>query len=218
MKKHDFGGLFIAFEGLDGSGSSTQVGLLTGRLKDDGYPAFETKEPTNNIIGGLIRGQLTHDWTSSMECLQLLFAADRAHHLHREISPGLKEKKIIITDRYFFSTIAFGSLEIDKKWLMSLNEKFILPDITFLIKVPPKECVKRMQSSRFELELFEQEQKLTKVWQTYHWLSQEFKNVYVLDGTQSRAQIAGEVFEITKRFLKRKKIERKETLLNLKKK
>lgn len=218
MKKHDFGGLFIAFEGLDGSGSSTQVGLLTGRLKEEGYSAFETKEPTNNIVGGLIRGQLTHDWSSSMECLQLLFAADRAHHLHREIIPALKDKKIIATDRYFFSTIAFGSLEIDRKWLMTLNERFILPDITFLIKVPPKECVKRMQSSRFELELFEQEQKLTKVWQTYHWLSQEFKNVYVLDGTQSRAQIAGEVYEITRRLLKRKKIEPRESLLNLKKK
>jgi dTMP kinase len=218
MKRHDFGGLFIAFEGLDGSGSSTQVGLLVNRLRDNGYPAYETKEPTNNIVGGLIRGQLTHDWSSSMECLQLLFAADRAHHLYREILPNLNDKKIIVSDRYFFSTIAFGSLELDKKWLMSLNEKFILPDITFLIKVPPKECVRRMQSSRFELELFEQEQKLTKVWQIYHWLSVQFKNVYVLDGMQSRAQIAGEVYEITKRFLRRKNIERKESLLNLKKK
>jgi len=217
MKRHDFEGLFIAFEGLDGSGSSTQVDFLTDKLREEGYPAHATKEPTNNIIGGLIRGQLTHDWSSSMECLQLLFAADRAHHLYREIIPGLKDKKIVISDRYFFSTVAFGSLELDRDWLMSLNEKFILPDITFLIKVLPKECVKRMQSSRFELELFEQEQKLKKVWQTYHWLSENFKNVYVIDGMQSRQQIAGEVYEITKRFLRKRNIERKETLLNLKK-
>ncbi len=218
MKKNDFGGLFIAFEGLDGSGSSTQVNLLADKLKEEGYSAFVTKEPTNNIIGGLIRGQLTHDWSSSMECLQLLYAADRAHHLHREIIPALKNNKIMISDRYFFSTVAFGSLELDTKWLMMLNEKFPQPDITFLIKVPPKECVRRMQASRFELELFEQEQKLVKVWQTYHWLSGQFKNVYVLDGMQSRAQIAGEVFEITKRFLRRRDIQREENLLNLKKK
>lgn len=188
--------MFIAFEGLDGSGSSTQVGLLTNKLKKQGYKVFATKEPTNNIIGGLIRGQLTHDWKSSMECLQLLFAADRAHHLHREIIPAINDGKIIISDRYFFSTIAFGSIESDREWLLSLNERFILPDLTFLIKVPAKECLKRMTNTRFELELFEQEAKLKKVWSHYDWLSKNFANVYVIDGAKPIDEISKEIFSI----------------------
>lgn len=204
MKKNNFGGLFVAFEGLDGSGSSTQVNRLVENLRSDGLKSYQTKEPTNNIIGGLIRGQLTGDWRAGMECLQLLFAADRAHHLDREIIPALKKGKIIISDRYFFSTIAFGSIDVDKQWLLTLNEQFIYPDIIFLIKVPPKICVQRMQENRLELELFEEEQKLNKIWKTYEWLANEFKNVFILDGSKSREQIAGEVHEIVKKAIKKK--------------
>jgi len=213
MKRNAYKGLFIVFEGLDGSGQSTQAEFLVSRLREEGYPAFATKEPTNNVIGGLIRGQLTHDWKTGMECLQLLFAADRAHHLNREITPALKGGKIIVSDRYFFSTVAYGSLDLDREWLLGLNEKFVYPDLTFLLKVPPKDCLKRIQGSRFELELFEQEQNLRRVWQTYDWLSKKFHKVCVLDGTQSRVQIAGEVFELVRRELKRKSIESKKNLV-----
>jgi len=207
MKKNSYPGLFIAFEGLDGSGSSTQVDLLTSKLRDTGFDAFATKEPTNNVIGGLIRGQLTRDWKSSMECLQLLFSADRAHHLYREIIPALKQGKVVSSDRYFFSTIAFGSLELDREWLLALNSKFILPDIIFLIKVSPSECVRRMNASRFELELFEESKKLQKVWRVYDWLAKNFPNVVVVDGTRSRTQISEEIFLIVKKYLKKKDVE-----------
>lgn len=216
FKKNSYEGLFIVFEGLDGSGSSTQASMLSSKLRENGYVAFSTKEPTNNIIGGLIRGQLTHDWSASLECLELLFAADRAHHLDREIIPALKDKRIIISDRYFFSTVAFGSLELDKNWLIELNRQFIYPDITFILKVPAKDCIKRMKKSRFEMELFEEEKKLTKTWHTYAWLAENYPNVYVIDGTQSINQIHGEVYEIIKGFLKKKKIEGKTNLLNFK--
>jgi len=213
MKKNPHKGLFIVFEGLDGSGQSTQADLLSSRIKDEGYKLHLTKEPTNNIIGGLIRGQLTNDWHTSMECLQLLFAADRAHHLDREIIPALKDSRILICDRYFMSTVAFGSLDLEKEWLLELNRKFIYPDIVFLLKVPPKICLQRMQESRFELELFEQEQKLQKVWNGYDYLAKNFKNVYVIDGTQSRAQIAGEVFEIVKKLIRKKNLQGKKNLV-----
>ena len=133
MIKHAFKGKFIVFEGLDGAGSSTQIELLSRSLKKRGSDAIVTKEPTNNIVGGIIRGQLTGDWKSSMECLQLLFAADRAHHLERLILPALKDKKVVLSDRYFFSTVAFGSLDIDKDWLLALNSRFVLPDLTILL-------------------------------------------------------------------------------------
>lgn len=214
MKKNNYDGMLIVFEGLDGSGSSTQVDLLVKNLKSLGYPAFGTKEPTNNIVGGLIRGQLTGDWKAGMECLQLLFAADRAHHLDREIKPALKQGKIIVSDRYYFSTVAFGSLELDRDWLIRLNEKFIYPDLTFLIKVSPKECLRRMKLSRNELELFEQEKKLKKVWAAYSWLAKNNKNVFMIEGEKSISQISLEVFEITKKILKRKKVKQDKNLFS----
>ncbi|MCK4807998.1 MAG: dTMP kinase [Candidatus Aenigmarchaeota archaeon] len=190
-------GMFIVFEGLDGSGSSTQVSLLQKALRKAGYTAHITKEPTNNLIGGLIRGQLTKDWKTGPECLQLLFAADRAHHLEREILPGVEKGCVVISDRYYFSTMAFGGIDIDMDWLKKLNEKFKVPDLSFFIKVPARECVKRISDSRFEFELFEEEKKLERVWKNYDILAKDFDNVHVIDGTQSVEEVHEEILAIT---------------------
>ena len=156
-----------------------------------------TKEPTNNIIGGLIRGQLTGDWKTRPECLQLLFAADRSHHLEKEVIPLLKDGATVISDRYFFSTIAFGATEIaDKEWLAEINKPFLLPDLTFLIKVSPKVCLQRIKGDRFSVELFEKEESLTKVWQNYEELAEKFADVYIIDGEKSIEEIFGEIKSI----------------------
>jgi dTMP kinase len=208
MQKNPYPGKFIAFEGLDGSGSSTQTSLLHNWLNQTsqkfslGRPqAHLTKEPTNNIIGGLIRGQLTSDWKTRPECLQLLFAADRAHHLEKEIIPILKKGLTVISDRYAFSTIAYGASEIqDKDWLVGINKPFILPDLTFFIKVSPKVCLQRIRKNRFHLELFEKEQSLIRVWQTYEELAQQFENSYIIDGEKP----IEEVFEEAKNLVRLK--------------
>lgn len=196
MKKHNYSGNLVVFEGLDGSGSSTQVKLLADNLTKEGLDCYTTKEPTNNLIGGLIRGQLTGEWQIGMEGLQLLFAADRAHHLKREVIPALESGKTIICDRYLFSSIAFGALELNQDWLVKINEKFILPDLTIILKVSPDKCIKRMKESRLGLEFFEEKKKLEKVWQNYRWLASEFKNVEVVDGERSIDKIGKEVLEI----------------------
>lgn len=127
MYKNPYTGKFIAFEGLDGAGSTTQAGKLTVYLKERLKKVHLTKEPTNNLIGGLIRGQLTKEWRTGPECLQLLFTADRAHHLEKEVIPLLKQEITVITDRYFFSSVAFGSLGIDDRdWLRKMLEKSYL--------------------------------------------------------------------------------------------
>lgn len=190
MQKNPYPGKFIVFEGLDGSGSTTQASELRDFLNKApskfvlGRPLVHlTKEPTNNIIGGLIRGQLTSDWKTQPECLQLLFAADRSHHLEKEIIPLLSDGVTVITDRYFLSTVAYGALEIkDMDWLIELNKHFISPDITFLLKVSPKTCIERIRKDRFSIELFEKEEALTKIWQNYEELAKRFENVYIIDG------------------------------------
>lgn len=209
MQKNPYPGKFIVLEGLDGSGQSTQGGRLVDFLNSSkdkfrfGLPgAHLTKEPTNNLIGGLIRGQLTHNWKSTPECLQLLFAADRAHHLEKEIIPLLEKGIWVISDRYFFSTIAYGWLEIsDWQWLKVINSHFLLPDLTILLKVSSRVCVERMKKARFGIELFEKEQVLKKVWQGYEKLAKEFDNVYTINGEQSVEKVFSEIEKIITKIL-----------------
>ncbi|KKT76388.1 MAG: putative thymidylate kinase [Parcubacteria group bacterium GW2011_GWF2_44_7] len=191
-------GKFIVFEGLDGSGQSTQIGLLDAYLKSKGVKTHLTTEPTNNIIGGLIRGILTHQWSLSNTGIQLLYCADRAHHLESEVLPAMAKGNVVISSRYFFSTIAYGSLDNDTEWLKKINEKFILPDMTFFIKVSPKVCMRRINGSRFRTEFFEKEKKLKKIYQAYLRLgeSKEYKNFYVINGEQAVEEVSGEIKKI----------------------
>lgn len=201
MSKNPYPGKFIVFEGLDGSGSTTQAGMLYNFFNQQqdklvlGHSrAHLTKEPTNNIIGGLIRGQLTNSWKTGPECLQLLFTADRAFHLEKEVIPLLEKGVTVVCDRYFMSTIAFGSLEInDTDWLTEINKPFILPDLTFLIKVSPKVCIDRIRKTRFHIELFEKEEALARVWQNYEELAKRFENNYIINGERSIEEVFDDV-------------------------
>ncbi|MDD5652374.1 MAG: dTMP kinase, partial [Candidatus Moranbacteria bacterium] len=134
-------GKFIVFEGLDGSGQSTQISFLEKYLRDKGEKFHTTSEPSGSLIGGLIRSVLAKQWTLSNTGIQLLYAADRAHHLESEVRPALEKGNHVISSRYYFSTFAFGSLENDVEWLEKINEKFPAPDITIYIKVSPEECI-----------------------------------------------------------------------------
>ncbi len=177
-------GKFVVIEGLDGSGASTQAAMLSEYLASSGYKALVTKEPTNNLIGGLIRGQLTHEWKSNPECLQLLFAADRSHHLEKEIIPALEQGFIVISDRYMYSSLAFGSIDCDMDWLKSINSKFMVPDVSIILDVPPETYVERIGRSRAGFELFEDKSKLEKVRRAFDLLSKEYPGVAAIDGTQ----------------------------------
>ena len=203
MQKNPYKGKFIVFDSLDGAGNSTQVKLLADYLNKIGKRTHITKEPTSGLIGGLIKSQLTHDWKSSQICLQLLFSADRAYHLEKEVVPLLKKGINVISDRYFFSTMAYGNLEInDLNWLIEINKKFILPDLTFFLKVSPKICIERIKKDRFEITLFEKEKVLEKVWQNYEILAKKFENVFIIDGEREIEKIAKEIRKIVKKKLK----------------
>ena len=197
-------GFFVSFEGLDGSGCSTQAFFLNRHFVLKKRACLLTKEPTNNLIGGLIRGQLTNEWKSSMECLQLLFAGDRAHHLEKEIDPALKKNFVVISDRYKLSSIAFGSLESDVDWLIKINEKFKDPDLTILLKVSPETCIKRIKS-RPSFELFEEKKKLEKVWDVYKGFVGE--NVVLVDGEKTIEEIHEEIVKIVNEKIKGKEVE-----------
>ena len=201
MKKNPYPGKFVVFEGLDGSGTTTQANLLFKYFKKQGKKVYLTGEPTRSLIGGLIEGQIAGDWQSSPECLQLLFTADRAHHLEKGIIPLLKKGITVICTRYILSTLAYGNSDIkDEKWLMEINKKFVWPDITFLLKVSPKTCIQRIKKERFHKELFEKEEKLKKVFKNYLKFAKKLKNIYIIDGEKPIKEVFEEIRKIYEKY------------------
>ncbi len=194
--------MFIAFEGLDGSGSSTQTRMLVERLERTNHPALLTAEPTSHPTGRMIRDILQHKFEVAPETLQLLYTADRAEHLRLDILPAQKEGKTVVTSRYLFSTIAFGSYGVpDIEWLKQLNRLYPLPDLTFLFKLDPEECMRRIQVRGEALELFEKAEKLRAIWKTYEILAQQYPNFHVIDASKSIDEIADMIWGIVEKKL-----------------
>ncbi len=132
---------FIVFEGLDGSGKTTQARLLHDRIRNVlKEKVLYTFEPTNNDIGRLIRQYLKGEISLDPKSLPYLFAADRALHLYDDIIPELQHSHVIC-DRYILSSYAYQP-EIAK----SLNEKFPSPDLTFYLRVSPEFALERMKT------------------------------------------------------------------------
>lgn len=204
MAKNEYRGLFIALEGLDGSGASIQAASLAGYLEKQGYRTLLTHEPTNNLIGGMIKAHLSDEWRLDPRGLQLMFAADRSQHLEREIIPALQAGKIVLIDRYILSSIAYGSHNNPAllSWLEAMNQPFVTPDLTFVIRVRPSICVMRMEQSRYEkLSMFRKESILADVWKVYESLAKAYYQVHIIDGEQEELAIIREITDITEEAL-----------------
>ncbi|MDI6825661.1 MAG: dTMP kinase [Candidatus Aenigmarchaeota archaeon] len=194
-------GLFLVIEGPDASGQSTQTELLAKWFERRGLKVFVTKEPTNSLIGGVIRAVLKKEWKIDMRTLQLLFTADRAHHLRMEINPMLERGINVVCDRYILSTLAFGSTEEDLEWLKQINSKFPEPDLTFILNVPGKICAERIAKSRFGFEFFETAEKLEIIRKNYLDLKDFYKNTHVIKGyNRSPVKVHKDIVEIIEKF------------------
>lgn len=198
MLKNSYSGKFIVFEGLDGSGQSTQTGLLKDFLLEKGYEIILTKEPTiDSEAGRKIRKVLDKKLIINPKELQELFAQDRKEHLENTIIPALKQRKIVISDRYFFSSFAFGVANgVDLEYLIKINDSFLMPDITFLLRVSLEICVQRIADRRRKVTIFEKKEKLEKSWQAYRKLPERFENIYIIDGEKSIKQVFEQIKKI----------------------
>lgn len=136
-------GLFICFEGGDGAGKSTQVGLLTEALEARGHDVLVTRQPGGTRLGTEIRELLLHGDHVAARAEALLFAADKAHHVEELIRPALAAGRAVITDRYTDSSIAYqgagrdlGAEEI--RHLQHWAVGGVLPDLTIVLDVTPE--------------------------------------------------------------------------------
>lgn len=195
MVKNNNSGKFIVFDGLDGSGQTTQAGLLRDLLQNKGFKVVLTKEPTlDSEVGKKIRQALNKAIKVAPGSLQELFVQDRQEHLENLVVPALREGKVVISDRYFFSTFAYGaSGGIDLDWLIKINSEFLLPDLTIILKASPEVCLSRIEKRGEGIKLFEKLEKLKKAWQTYEVLPGRFENVYMINGEKSIEEVSAEV-------------------------
>ena len=203
MIKHNYPGKFIVLEGLDGSGQSTQTSLLNDFLIQNGKEVVLGKEPTKDSEAGRkIREVLGGKDKMDAKKLQELFAQDRKEHLQNKIIPALEAGKYVISDRYFFSSFAFGvSDDLDLEWLIQINNDFIMPDQTFILKASPKICMERITKRGTKKELFETEEKLGRVWQTYEKLPHRFESMFVIDGEKTPQEVFSEIRKILIKIL-----------------
>lgn len=138
------GGVFIAFEGGEGSGKSTQTRILQAWLEEKGLPALLTREPGGTELGWHLR-KILLDLSSTEVALKteaLLFAADRAEHLARVITPALSRGEVVISDRYVDSLIAYeiGGRQLQNEEVSRIATwatDGLLPDLTVLLDVSP---------------------------------------------------------------------------------
>lgn len=189
-------GRFIVFEGLDGSGQSTQVKLLAEYLKARGREVVLGKEPTlDSAAGKEIVEVLTHKKDMEPEKLQELFVVDRKEHLVNAILPAIESGAIVVEDRYSMSTFAFGSVSCDLEWLIELNKGLPWPDATFILKVRPEVSLERISKRGKPAEFFEKLEKLEKVSKAYDILATRFPNCFVIDGEKSVEEVHVQVLQ-----------------------
>jgi len=202
-------GLFITFEGIEGSGKSSQMDLLAQFLSQKGYGVVVTKEPGGSVIGDKIRKILLNpdlkEMTAKTE--MLLYAANRAQHVSEVIKPALKENKIVLSDRYYDSSLAYQGFGrgLDLKKITELNEWVIdgvTPDLTILLDLPPEKGLKRIVTSladRLEQESIDFH---TKVSKGYHRLAKMFPKRYrIVDASRDVQEIHSEIVKIVEEIL-----------------
>ena len=195
-------GKFIVFEGLDGSGKSTQLEYLRERLSDicnrngNQRKVFTTREPSDSVPGLICRGIskktiLVHPET---ECL--LFAADRYEHIVTEILPQIKAGNHVLCDRFYLSSLAYQNFHTDINTILQYNlaaMDLIKPDLTIFIDVSPEECANRRTIARPSEEKYETIKQAEIILKQYHkaieLLKEKTNRILSIDGSGSQASV-----------------------------
>lgn len=213
--------LFIVFEGIDGSGKTTQAELLKNSLITRNQQAVISPQPSNGTIGNLIRQALKQRIvTDSSRCggdlrtrvlfskdrdlfdrqMAYLFAADRHDHLYNDIDGVFKliaNNYHVISTRYYFSSLAYNSNTVEQfEFVQKLNDHFPNPDLTIYLDIPVEVSLARLKN-RSVREIYETKSKLTKVREAYQQIFSDYKgDAIVIDGTQDYYQVHKKIVEL----------------------
>ena len=166
---------FIVFEGIDGAGTTTQIKLLAEKLGQE--KVWQTAEPTDKETGKFLRKMLKGDFAVSEKTASYLFAADRCEHIFGKngILEQTEKGKIVLSDRYFFSSLAYQSVTCGKELPELLNSPFPLPEILFYFKIDPEISLSRVESRGEAKEIYEKIDFQKKTASLYDAVMQEYK-------------------------------------------
>ncbi len=161
-------GVFIVVEGLDGSGKTTQAEILARRLSKT-FNVMLTAEPSRGKIGAFIReGCLYENERLPTEAEALLFAADRIEHVETELKPALDEGKVVVCDRYIYSSLAYqGSAGLSLEWIKTINARALQPDFSVFIDCPPERVLARLRRKKSVMETLDTQQKVRQIYMMY---------------------------------------------------
>ena len=196
--------LFIAFEGIDGSGKSTHVRHLAERLRQDGFMPYTTFEPTDSPIGSVIKNIMKGRIEADHRTIAGLFVADRLDHLLNKkngILKKLKDGYTVITDRYYFSSYAYQGAHMPIDWVImanSLSADILRPDLNIYIDIKPETGMKRLNKGRGLMELYETTETLNNVRKKYLEAIEKLKsreNILVIDGNRPPEKVAAEIWK-----------------------
>lgn len=198
---------FIVFEGIDGSGKSTQTALLSDRLKELGIRCHITHEPTDSPFGSSAHQIMTGRIKADERVTALMFAADRLDHLTNEtdgICSVLNQNITVLCDRYYFSSYAYNSVNVELDWVMEINRmsaETLRPDMVIFIDLHPDEALKRMKNNRVHSEIFETRERLEAVRKGYLNAFKKFENeenIIIIDGNNSPEKISEDIWRAVK--------------------
>ena len=194
-------GFLLALEGVDGCGKTTQAQLLAVSLLQQGREVVLTQEPTNGPVGQKLRRYLQgpHRHLSPREELAL-FLADRREHVEQIIKPALAAGQIVITDRYYYSSVAYqGALGLDPAEILTANEAFApRPDLVFIFVLPVSQALARLARPRQLSELAPYLERVAAIYDTL-----QGPHLHRLDATTSPQTIHATLLQLTLKALAR---------------
>lgn len=214
LRKNPYKGLYIAIEGIDGSGKTTQVEKVARYFEKQGKQVVRTGEPRKKegVVGKLIQDILLSKVKVPSIAFQYLMSAERAIHHEELIIPSLKEGKVVVSDRCFWSAIPYGILDrmvgnkksqydyqmadviLVAQSILSMYHQFTVPDFTFYLEVSLETALNRIGKKTRAKELYEKKDKLEKVILGYKWLVERFpKEITVIDGEKPIGEVTHKI-------------------------
>ena len=191
-------GVFICIEGLDGCGKTTQAKLLAKKLRKS-HNALYTAEPSRGNIGTYIRKCCLYGEKRLSTVVEaLLFAADRVEHVENEVLPALRAGRLVISDRYIYSSLAYqGAAGLSLEWIEKVNEHALKPDLAVFLDVAPKTVIQRLKPKRSVMETMETQQRVRDVYLKFVAKGELVR----LDGNRSEDEVSEALIALVLKFL-----------------